>query len=323
MARPSLPISVIVAEDGGETLQEITNAQVKVDGVELRLKEWSGWSDTPSVLGNPEQVPNGDGTYDDGPLFDGRTLILKGVAYADTSAALLRIERTFNRLLAGSIRSGVVKVTQVGIGDTDTAALLPSDVLFPSESLYPSEGGGESSLVDARQCSVRLGGPTTFDKTHPRRAEWSMSLYAKDPRRYSQTLQTGETSRYMSSGGMTYPRTYPRSYGAVGNNGTIECTNNGDIPTGVQLSILGAGLNPTVVLLETGERISLQAAVDGNVQIDTNTTTRSVLRDGAPYGYVLTSDSVFFQLPKGVSTLLFLADSGAPILTASWRDTTP
>lgn len=322
MARPVLPISVVVAEDAGEQLQEITNAGVKVDGVELRLTDWSGWSDTPDVVANPEQVPNGDGAYDDGPLFAGRTIMLKGVAYADTAAALLRTERVFNRILAGGIRQGSVSVTQVGAG-TDFDALLPDEALFPADDLLPSDAAGTDSVLDERQCSVRLAGSTTFAKSHPVRAEWSMSLFAKDPRRYSQVLKSGVTARYTPSGGMTYPRTYPRTYGTVGGNGTITCVNDGDVPTGVQLSIVGPSLNPQVVLLETGERIALQANVDANVEIDTNTTIRSVLRDGAPYGYVLTSDSVFFQLPRGTSTLLFLADSGAPILTASWRDATP
>lgn len=323
MSRPDLPISVIVSEDGGETLQEMTNAGVKIDGVELRITDWSGWTETPGVRANPEDVPAGDGAYDDGPYWSARTLTLKGVAYADTPAALMRTERVFNRLLAGEIRRGAYAVTQVGIGNS-TPGLLPDGVVFPSEALYPSAGSGDPTIIDSRQCSVRLGGPTIFTKTHPQRAEWSMALYAKDPRRYSTELKVGgPVPRYTPSGGLVYPRTFPRTYGTAGTAGRITVVNNGDIPTGVELEIVGGCLNPKIVLVETGQRIALQANIDANVVIDTNTTVRSVLRDGAPFGWVLTSDSEFFQLPKGTSTLLFLADSGSALLTARWRDATP
>lgn len=324
MSRPSLPVSVIVAEDGGEQLQEISNAGVKVGGVELRILDWSGWSDTADVRGNPEDLPVGDGAYDDGPYFSGRTIILKGVCYADTPAALLRMERTFNRLLAGSIRSGTVSVTQVGLG-VDAPGLLPDDVIFPSETLFPLDDASEPTIVDSRQSSIRLGGATVFNKTHPNRAEWSMSLYAKDPRRYSTELKTaGPVGRYVPSGGLVYPRVYPRTYGASGTAGQFTVTNDGDVPTGIELSIAGGDcVNPSIHLVETGQRIALHTNVDANVLINTNTTAQSVLRDGAPFGWVLTSDSEFFQIPPGTWTVLFLADSGSPLLTATWRDATP
>lgn len=323
MSRPQLPVSVILGEDGGEQVQEITNAGVKIAGVELRLLDWSGWTDTADVRANPEDLPVGDGAYDDGPFFSGRTIMLKGACYADTPAALLRMERTFNRLLAGSIRRGTVAVTQVGLG-VDAPGLLPDEVIFPSEALYPVPDTSEPTITDSRQSSVRLGGATVFNKTHPFRAEWSMSLYARDPRRYSTELKSaGPIGRYVPSGGLTYPRTYPRSYGVAGTAGQITVTNDGDIPTGVNLSITGDCVNPAIHLVEAGQRIALQAVIDANVVIDTNTTAQSVLRDGAPFGWVLTSDSEFFQIPPGTWTLLFLADAGNPLLTATWRDASP
>lgn len=291
MNGPTLPVTVTVSEDDGEALQQITNRGVKANGVELRLTSWDGWDDTAEIRGNPEPVPAGDGDYDDGPLLASRVLTMKGVALADTPADLMAIGRVFRRLLVGENRQGTVVVDQ----------------------------NDEESL----QSSIRLNGKTVFDKTHPTRAEWSMSLYAADSRRYSTDLKTDSTQPFAPSGGLAFNWAFPLSFGAGGAAGTITVTNDGDIPTGVLLDIVGACVNPQIHLVETGQRIALIDTIDADVVIDTNTRNRSVLRNGSPYGWVLTSDSEFFQLPKGTSTLLFSVDSGNPTLTASWRDATP
>lgn len=318
--RPALPITVTLAEDAGETLQPITNTGVQDNRVELRLTDWSGWEDGPDIRGNPEDVPAGDGAYDDGPYESARTIMLKGVALAQTPADLLITEQSFRRLLAGSNRRGTIVVAQSGPGGSDDA-VFPGDDVFPGYDVFPSSGAID--VGESLQCAVRLGGATTFHKTHPHRAEWSFSLYAPDPRRYSSTEQSATTTSYVASAGLGFPWAFPLSFGGLGSQGRLSVTNNGDIPTGARLRINGACVNPSIVLVETGERLALIDSISDEVLIDTNTTSRSVLRNGSPYEYVLTSDSTFFQLPKGTSTLLFLAASGSPVLTATWRDAKP
>lgn len=319
--RPALPVTVTLAEDGGETLQPMTNTGLVQNRVELRLTDWSGWEDGPDIRGNPEDVPGGDGAYDDGPYESARTIVLKGVALAQTPADLLSTEQAFRRLLAGSVRRGTVIVAQSAPGSFEGDALFPGGDTFPGADVYPSSGATE--VTESLQSAVRLGGATTFHKTHPHRAEWSFSLYAKDPRRYSSNQHSLVTTRYLPSGGLVFPWAFPLSFGALGTDGRISVTNDGDIPTGVRLQISGGCVNPSVALVETGERLALIDSISSDVIIDTNSTVRSVLRNGAPYEYVMTSDSTFFELPKGTSTLLFLADSGSPVLTATWRDAKP
>lgn len=289
---PELPILVQVADEY-ELMPMFTNYGLVDNGVEMRLTGWSGWADTPDVRSSPVDVPGGDGVYDDAPLFGARTIVLKGVARAKRPQDLLMVERMFNRQLTRGTRYGEVTVTQ-GAGD----------------------------WAETRRCQVRLNGSSTFDKTLPIRAEWSMSLFAADPLKYAVQPGTGFTTRYQPSAGRSYPRTFPVSYGGTGTTGTIDVNNAGDRPVGVLLEIAGACDNPQVVLVETGQRIALATSLVDGVVIDTNTRRRSILRNGAPFGYVLTSDSDLFLLPEGDSTLLFLADSGNPTLTATWFDAT-
>lgn len=322
MSRPKLPVSIVISEDDGETLQTISNTGIKGAGVELRLTEWSGWDDTADVRANPQDVPAGDGAYDDGPLFAARTVMLKGVALADTPGALISVGRVFRRLLAGSIRSGSVAITQEGFVSAVPGS-FPGLLLIPGPTLIPGAGSEETIVAEALRASIRLGGATTFSKTHPRRAEWSISLYAADARRYSVDEQTRETGPFVPSGGLAFDWTFPLTFGSVGTDGRIIAVNNGDIPTGVRLRIADGCVNPQIILVETGERLALIDDIDVDVVIDTNTRNRSVLRNDAPYGWVLTSDSEFFQLPVGTSTLLFRVDSGSSTLTATWSDATP
>jgi hypothetical protein len=291
----TLPITIMVAEDGGDTLQPITNMRAKTDGLELRLTDWSGWDDGPDVRANPVDVPGGDGAYDDDPLFAGRTVIVKGVALADTVTAMQAARAAFRKILAREgYRRGAVTVQ---VGDDP-----------------------------AEKCSVRLGGATQFKLTQWNRAEWSLSLYAAIPNRLAAEEQTGSTQPYVPSAGLAFPWTFPLSFGGLGTAGQIVAVNGGDIAAGVKLDIADACLNPQIVLVETGQRIAFQTELGtgSGLTIDTDTAKRSVLRDGtAPWGFTMTSDSDLFLLRPGTNTLLFLVDSGTPTLTASWSDARP
>lgn len=288
--RALLPVTVDVAEDAGFSLQTITNTGLKADGVEVRLVSWEGWTDGADVRANPIDIPGGDGAYDDDPLFAARTIILKGVAVADSPAALLSIQKQFVRLLAGVSRRGTVTVSM-----------------------------GDDPALTSR---VRLGGKSMFTLISPTYAEWSLSLYAALPARISAAVSSAQTGPYAAPAGMAFSWVFPWSFGATGQSGQVVCVNNGILPAGVRLLIVGACVNPRVVVQETGERLAFVTTVPQSLDIDTG--ARSVTRDGvAAWGRTKTSDSNYFLLrPESVSTLLFLVDSGTPTLYASWADTT-
>jgi|SRR5579859_3770103 len=84
----------------------------------------------------------------------------------------------------------------------------------------------------------------------------TVELVATDPRKYSSTTTTLTTGLAAVSGGMTFPATFPLSFGAVGGGGTVTATNAGNFQTPLALTITGPVVNPIVDNQATGQSLS-------------------------------------------------------------------
>lgn len=288
------PIAVTVAETDGESLT-MTNSGAKVDGVDIRIQEWEGWTETADVRADPIDIPGYDGTYDDDPLFSSRTVILRGALRADSPTELKAIRDKMTRLLAGQIRRGTVQVGENG----DTA----------------------------QQCLIRLGGKTVVNLDTPTRAKFSMSLFAPSAKRTSVDVNTVTLSPYSPPAGMTFPWTFPWNFGAPGSDGRAAITNNGFADADIQMTVLGACVNPRMALVETNQDLAFLTSLGAGQSLSIDTAalpgSRVLLNGTSPWDWTRTTDSVFFKIPPGTWTLFFAVDSGTPTLTATWADTTP
>lgn len=149
-------------------------------------------------------------------------------------------------------------------------------------------------------------------------------LFAEDPRAFSQTLTT-ETSTPLSSlgGGLVLNAPFPWIFSSSG-GGTVSFTNSGNRDTSPTFSISGQCVNPQIVLLETGQRISIDGTVDAGTSLVIDVANRTVeLGDGTNrLNFYDSADSTWFNLPTGTSNLQLIAasfDSGAA-LTVTGRD---
>lgn len=131
-------------------------------------------------------------------------------------------------------------------------------------------------------------------------------------------------------GGIVWPVTWPVVWGSQGvRQDTV--VNRGDAPSWPVITFHGPVAQPSIELVGTGRRLSLDTtlAYDRSITIDTRPWARTILRDdGASFAGVARGASLAeFQLPVGQTVLAYRGTdlSGQSRCVITWRDayTTP
>lgn len=132
------------------------------------------------------------------------------------------------------------------------------------------------------------------------------------------------------SGGIVWPVTWPLVWGTPGvRQDTV--VNSGDSPSWPVITFHGPVAQPSIELVGTGRRLSLDVTLahDRSITIDTRPWARTILRDdGASFaGAVRGASLAEFMLPVGQTVLAYRGTdlTGQSRCTVTWRDayTTP
>jgi hypothetical protein len=145
---------------------------------------------------------------------------------------------------------------------------------------------------------------------------YQAQFVSEDPRAYSQTLQTVVSSALSTSGGgRVYPMTYNWLYSSSG-GGTVSVTNAGNRPTPPIFRIYGTCVNPQIVLVGSGLRLSFIGMVQAGDYLEVDVAKRTVkyFAGGTGVGvnrlnFYDATNSTWFELPKGISNLQMIAGS--------------
>ncbi|MEU7431093.1 hypothetical protein AB0B07_09580 [Streptomyces sioyaensis] len=170
-----------------------------------------------------------------------------------------------------------------------------------------------------------------------RTGEAALEIYCPDPRLYSLTEHTANTTAYSPSAGRTYNLTFPRVYGAAGASGRLTITNSGDSEAYPVLRIDGPVAAPVVELVGSeddaddagaGATLSLTGTLQTGEYLLIDTRTRAVLLMGStPRRDWVRAGSTWPVLAPGDNEIAYrgAALPGAPgqtsLLTVTWRDT--
>lgn len=258
-------------------------------GCEWAFANLDGWHGGLPVRGSSIDRPMQDGVIDGPAPLGGRTIAVGGTVWAPSRAALQAALDRISAVLAGATRVATLVVDEAVAGI-------------------------------ARQATVRLGGATLARRTGPQSAEWSLSLFAPDPRRYSAgPARQVSTGRFVAGGGLVFPLTFPLNFGAVGGTGTATVDNAGDAPLWPVLRLTGPLVDP-VIRLVGGPEIGLAMTINTGEEVVIDMATRTVLLGQASRRNFMTFSSRWFPLPPGPSELFFDAASGSGTLTVQWRD---
>lgn len=148
-----------------------------------------------------------------------------------------------------------------------------------------------------------------------------IELVATDPLIYADALSQGSCSLPSAGGGLTFPLTFPRTYGAVSTGGTITAVNGGSFDTDVTFRIDGPAVNPRIESLTAGKTIAVNISLAAGEYLVIDTKARTVLLGGTTSRYsFLDTDSRWFSLAPGTNEISFrAATSTVATLTATWR----
>lgn len=280
-------LDVVVTLDGWAAATGPSVEGLDPTGCLWWLDGFEGWNGSGTVRSGLTNRVGQDGVRGRSPLRNGRVISIAGSVVAPDDVALAEAEERFSRILMNGSRR--------------------SDLIID-----------ERYRGVAKQAQVELNGESLFVRRGTQEATWSLSLIAPDPVRYSTTLSTQTTSRYVPGGGVTFPITHPITFAPSITSGVVGCNNLGNTETWPRLSLSGPLTNPTV-RLRGGAQLGFVIDLLAGQVIDVDTRTRDVYLGTASQRSKLTIDSKFFSLPVGGSELILDAESGGGNLTVQYR----
>lgn len=150
----------------------------------------------------------------------------------------------------------------------------------------------------------------------------SAEFFAADPRLYETIQRVLSAGLPVVSGGRTYPRTYPLTYGASGTSGTILAINSGNYPTRPVAIITGPAANPRLENLTTGETLAFNYTLGAGAFLVVDFDARTVLEGGTSSRYyAVAAGSTWWELAPGLNEVRFRADvyQAAALAELRWR----
>jgi hypothetical protein len=272
-------------------------------GTPYDVIELDGWDDLPPYSLTDVDRPAQAGAWA-GPMY----------AQARTLTLALQVSGTVNGIGPSSIAqyaANVAALRAITNPGADSTAEVPFVVQLAGAKLMASV-----------RCQQRAM-PTAQGYMSPGLDKATLQLVATDPRRYNPTVQSASCGLASSSGGLTYPITYPITWGTV-TNGTLTITNTGDTPTPPTLVITGPGTTPAIVRQDTGQVLQFDVTLGATDVLTVSTLDGTVTLNGASLYGVLDPVSAAigsFLMPVGMTTLGLRVVSGTgTTLTATWQN---
>lgn len=257
--------------------------------VEWTLSKFDGWPGSPAPTLNLTQRARAHGSTAAESFLRSRVMTLEGLIHAPNLTAL---DDAFDRLNAA--------------------------VTLDQTQMLVSETGG------VRVAMVQRQGEVIPEHITDKLGKYSILIVAKDPRKYGD-LATFTTLLPSSSGGATWPVTFPVTFTGVSNSGQVVITNPGNTQAPVWLRIDGpipaGGWSVTHIAKQQTLTFASSLALAAGEFVTVDMEAREVLAQGqAPRsGYV--TGRGWFTLDPGVNTIAFSAQnySASAQLTVTTR----
>lgn len=199
------------------------------------------------------------------------------------------------------------------------------DALFADlDRRFSLDGGEEPLTVSVAGRTLTAGAQLLRFDPALVRDEWGIGRFGwvaqwrcPDPLRYGLPQAWQSTGLPTSGGGLTYPLTYPLSYGAAGVTGQVALTNDGTAPAPFVMEVRG----PLPLGFEVsagGRRLRYETEVPAGETLTIDTATGSVLAQGTADRRTNLTVADWMQVPARSSlTLQFTSLGGTYSALAS------
>lgn len=163
---------------------------------------------------------------------------------------------------------------------------------------------------------VRLVDPgVRWTPVDPFAMAFQISLVAPDPLKYSEPPQTLTAGVAQGAQVRRYQRAYPLTYdtaGDAGDTSTLRPYNRGTIASAATAAVSGPLPSGwSLVIDQLGQRLAFTFAVPAEARVDIDFRAHTALLNGTPQSHYVTTDSVWWRLPRGESSVRLLSPSRA------------
>lgn len=280
--------------------------------------EWTGHNGDTLVIADPSitvhtpqfQYITSDG-LGGGPGYNIQTS--RG-AYQDGSA-VQDVRLTPRNLM---IKFLITSTDRVGVETKRKKIASAFNTRYGSGTLiWTQEDGSRYGL----RCRTQSDSPQFLSGRRSQGRVWQIvvvDLIAPDPCWYDADAEVRSLSS--NTGGVSFPVSFPASFGVAGS--TLGIINSGDISSPIQVEIPGPCTNPNLENLTTGEILSLTLVVEDGETVVIDTTygalycrVRSSSGIESNAMQYLTSESTFWQIIPGENIVTYTSASGSGIVT--------
>jgi hypothetical protein len=248
------------------------------NSVEWYWIDIDGWGATKSTS-TPTQRQVADGAYASAPYLSYRTISISGAVLAPTAALLVAAQNQLNA--AASIQPQTVTVLDSGFTVTVT-------------------GRRQDEILWKRTSDVS--------------AEFTIVFLCIDPRKLGPVVPQS-TGLPSSSGGTTFPITFPLTFTGVTNSGTLSINNDGNTLAPVKLRIAGPIVGPIVTHVGSGLQLVFSSSLTLNAGewLDIDMEAKTVLAQGqsSRNGYVISRG--WFGADPGTNQYAFQEQGGPSV----------
>lgn len=263
------------------------------DGSPYQLSELVGFHEAPEVRTSDQMRSRAHGLFAGTDYLGGRSIV------AEVEVVAPHPSETVWQAFSSALVVGAESETALGVQ-------------------MPGLAYGTAVQVGARVRKLSLPIERAYFNGHGRAVvEW----YATDPRVYSQTLTTQTASQATVAGtGVTFPVTFPLSFGGAVSGGQLTATNAGEFGAPWVATISGPIVNPTLENITTGETLAFVGSLATGETLVVDSLARSVLLNGTASRYSwLVVGSQWFTVEPGDNAIRLAGTSGTGSVSFSFR----
>ena len=148
----------------------------------------------------------------------------------------------------------------------------------------------------------------------------TIELVATDPLIYSAAETTTPLTLSAASSGMTFPITFPLTFGATGISGVTTVTNVGTAPSPPSFRIYGPVTNPTLRNETQDKAVTVGLVLGADEYVDIDVQDRTVVLNGNINRYSSLTVAQWWELEPGDNQIRYLATAGSGVTADMyWR----
>ena len=182
----------------------------------------------------------------------------------------------------------------------------------------PGLAGGVPVQLGARVRKFAL--PVSMDYTFGVGSA-SVEFHCTDPRIYAANASSTSIDQApLSVSGLTFPATFPLSFGGAASGGTGVVSNDGEIAAPWTATIRGPVTNPRIENQDTGQVLSFTGTVGPSQTLVLSSLNRTVMLNGDSSRYSwIDAGSQWFDFEPGTTSLRFAGTAGSGNLLITYR----